>query len=132
MPQSTSWHHMVSICVVFPDPSIPEKLIRTGWSQFVRRESKLIGIKRTYFAPGGFGPLALVSAVTVPRATPAPAMTPILIKIERTCRCLAGSMAAPAGREAALPLTLPACAAAVPDGCTVGGCGCWVGVALRW
>src|SRR5690242_5404605 len=69
-----------------------------------------------YFAPGGFGPLAFVSAVTVPRATPAPAMTPILIKIERTCRCLAGAIAAPAGREAALPVTLPAWAAAVPDG----------------
>src|SRR5690348_15566092 len=46
-------------------------------------------------------------------------MTPILIRNERTWRCFAGAIAAPAGREAALPLTLPACAAAVPVGSTI-------------
>src|SRR5947209_1174139 len=64
-----------------------------------------------------------VRAYTVPAATPAAAIAPILIKSERVWCCLAGAMATPAGREAAPPVVGTFSAVAAPAGST-GFLGC--------
>src|ERR1035441_1207991 len=67
--------------------------------------------------------LALARATTVPTATPAPAMMPTLIRMERARLCFAGAIAAPAGLEAATPVVFTNVAAAVPRGAWPSLCG---------
>src|SRR6185369_219292 len=83
----------------------------------------------------------------VPKAAAPPAIAPNLIRNERTWRCLAGAIAAPAGLEAAPPKVGALSAVAAPCGsmglcpegtagafvagavCTVVGCCCCCGCA---
>src|SRR5947209_19414164 len=65
-----------------------------------------------------------VRAYTVPAATPAAAIAPILSSSERVWCCLAGAMATPAGFEAAPPAVGTFSALAAPAGsCGFLGCG---------
>src|SRR5215469_3671163 len=83
------------------------------------------------WAPGGLLGVAAVSAITVPRAAPAPTIAPTFRTIVRTLRCFPGAMATPAGCAAVMPLTLGASAAAVPTGrcssCLCAGAADWGG-----
>ena len=60
--------------------------------------------------------LALVSATVVPTAAATAAITPTLIKMERTRGCFRGAKAIPPGLEPATPFVARDSAAAVPTG----------------
>ena len=72
----------------------------------------------------------------VPPATPTAAMAPSFSSSERRWFCLAGAMAAPAGRDAPPPTVSTPSAVAAPSGSCCGsakvcgggvaGCGFWV------
>ncbi len=108
-----------------PAPSIPEKLTNPGrrFSDVFRMcsHSFLLSASLATCSCGRLG-LALDSATTVPTATPAPAMAPTLIRMERARLCFAGAIAAPAGLEAATPVVFTDSAAAVPRGSCVPSC----------
>ncbi len=78
------------------------------------------------FVQCGLLELAAERATTVPMATPAAAMSPTLIRIERDRFCFAGAIAAPAGLDAGTPVTFSYGAAAVPTG-SWGAVGCCCG-----
>jgi len=107
-PSSFIQPQRASICVLFPAPSIPEKL-----TKFVRPPLRLrcdcIGmLQKTIqcWAIRQFGRLGLPleSATTVPMATAAPTTTATRIAKERARRCFAGAITAPAGLDAAMPV----------------------------
>ena len=84
---------------------------------WVFNEARLEVFLLDYGAPGGLEGLAIESAATVPIAIPAPAINPILMRMDLVLLCFAGAIATPAGSESVVPLTFPCCAAAVPVGC---------------
>src|SRR5438874_6414975 len=96
---------------------MPENVINTGFNFFILEKT---GQEISLQWPGLFGTCAGLAAdnpTTVPIATPAPARKPSLISKDRICRCFGGAIAAPAGFDAAPPLTSTGGATAVPLGC---------------
>src|SRR5215472_4466225 len=97
-PAACSASRRVSICVDLPEPSTPEKVIKSGdpvAGDAMNRRTPYLGTAPGVFVPGGLEDVPRLRAKTVPAATPAAATAPNLINRDRVRCCLAGAMATP-------------------------------------